>query len=276
MPLKPLFQTLSPLFHERQANPALPDDSAPVRQTNRAAAWRAQISRAFAYQYGRARTEDARTELEEAYQKAMEDRPDFARIHHGSDFREAPRKPFDPREAREIMAQARSIERGTYATREKGQHGGVIGKSALRVLEVLLFVIWPKGRKGVFPSLAHIAGAAQLSVRTVQTSLAVLKLLGFLSVFRRMRRVPTALGLICQQDTNAYLFHLPKGLGAIGAALFSRLWPDGKNFQAKESIYYSYGFSPANPPEESGVRPPKGPHELSCPFAIQPITEPVG
>lgn len=215
-----------------------------IRQTERAAGWRQQLARAFSYQYGRARTDAERSRLEALYE-ANHDRPDFARIHRGSDFAEPPRRPFNAGEAREIMRQARSIERGTYASREKGQHGGAIGKSALRVLEVLLFVVWPTARRGIYPSLAHLAAKCELSVRTLQTCLAVLKLMGFLDILRRMKRVQTELGTLVQQDTNAYTLHLPTGLGAIGAALFGK-GPDGKNLQAKETVFNLYGFFPAN------------------------------
>eukprot|EP01035_Chromulina_nebulosa_P001347 gene1347-1798_t len=241
MSIKTLFECLP-----NAGRPADSSTAHAARSAGRAAAWRQQISRAFSYQYQRVRSETERQALEAAYEQAMQERPDFARIHHGSAFAEAPRKPFDAREAQEIMKQARLIERGTYGNRDKGQHGGVIGKSALRLLEVFLFVIWPTCRKGVFPSLAHIADKAQLSVRTVQTCLAVLKIMGFLTVTRRMKRVQTALGIMCQQDTNAYLLHVAKGLGAIGAALFGRSPPDGKNFQAKENPYILYGLLPSN------------------------------
>lgn len=248
MPTKTLFECLP-----NAGRPA--DTSSPraARSAGRTAAWRQQISRAYSYQAQRVRSETERQALEAAYTQAMQERPDFARIHHGSAFTEAPRKPYDAREAQEIMKQARLIERGSYASREKGQHGGAIGKSALRLLEVFLFVIWPTCRRGVFPSLAHIAEKAQLSVRTVQTCIAVLKILGFLTVTRRMKRVQTALGIMCQQDTNAYLLHLAKGFGAIGAALFSSVFPDGKNFQAKENPFNFYGFLPANSEYESGA-----------------------
>ena len=215
-----------------------------IKQESRAAGWRQQLARAFAYQFARARTDTDRERLERLYE-ANHDQPDFARIHRGSDFVDPPRRPFSANEAREIMRQARSIERGTYASREKGQHGGAIGKSALRVLEVLLFVIWPTARRGIYPSLAHLAAKCELSVRTLQTSLAVLKLMGFLDILRRMRRVQTALGVMVQQDTNAYTLRLPTGLGAVGAALFGK-WPDSKNLQAKETVFNLYGFSPAD------------------------------
>ncbi len=260
MPLKPLSQITSSLFPDLGKGRADSGHDSDIRATHKAAAWRAQISRAYLYQKARARTDAQREALDKAYEQAMEDRPDFTRIHGGSDYALPPVKHFDAREAREIIKQARAIERGTYENREKGQHGGVIGKSALRVLETMLFVLWPICRKGMFPSLEHIAAKAQLSVRTVQTCLAVLKLLGFLTVFRRMKRVASALGQMVQQDTNAYLLHLPKGLGAIGAALFGMHPPDGKNFQANENPFISYGFAPANEQQQSGDRPLKGPH----------------
>jgi hypothetical protein len=240
MPEIPLFPLDLPPLPGRDRTP---DDD--VRQKRRAADWRSQITRAYAYNYGRARSDADREALDAAYEQAMGDKPDFARVHRNSDFMEPPKRPFNAKEAQEIMRQARAIERGTYANREKGAHGGAIGKSALRVLETLLFVMWPTARRGIYPSLEHIAARAQLSRRTVQTAIAVLKLFGFLQVFRRIKRVATVLGSIFAQDTNAYLIQLPSGLGALGAAIFAAR-PEGKVFQAKESIFNLYGFSPAN------------------------------
>jgi hypothetical protein len=233
-----------------------------VRQRERAAAWRQQIARAYAYQLGRARSDAERQHLDEAYQAALEARPDFARVHRGSGFALPSCGAYDRNEAHRIMSQARAIERGTYQHRAKGEHGGVIGRSALKLLEVFLFVIWPIARKGIFPSLAHLAAKAHLSVRTVQTCLAVLKLLGFLTITRRMKRVQTALGVQQMQDTNAYILHLPKGLGAIGAALFGGFFSDGKNFQAKETISNSYRYQQDAPDKECGVRALKGAHKM--------------
>lgn len=262
MPLKSLSSLASTLFPipeaERRdsAKPAASRSGAPpIRATRKAGAWRAQISRAYAYQMERARSQTARDALERDYARAMEDMPDFARIHKGSDFTPPPVKPFDAREAHEIMKQARTIERGTYERRKKGAHGGVIGKSALRVLETMLFVIWPMCRRGMFPSLRYIATKAQVSVRTVQNSLAVLKLMGFVTVFRRMKRVATALGQRLQQDSNAYLLHAAKGLGAIGNALFGGFFPGGKNFHAKESVFNSYSDRPPKPGGKAAFDP---------------------
>lgn len=251
MPAKPFFQIASTLFPhlERERGDSAPDSTTgtEIRATRQAAAWRAQIARAYAYQLSRAATEGQREALERSYQETLEAGPDFARIHKDSAFATPPVKPYNAREAQEIMRQARAIERGTYATREKGQHGGVIGKSALRVLEVMLFVLWPICRRGMFPSVAHIADKAQLSPRTVHTALSVLKLMGFVTAIRRMKRVASALGQRQEQDTNAYTLHLPKGWGAIGAALFGFV-RDCKNFIAKESSFSLYGVSPANSP----------------------------
>lgn len=262
MPAISLFDALQPQLAKGMETPIPSSESATesnaIRATKRTASWCQQIARAYAYQVQRVRNAREREQLDAAYEKAMTDRPDFARVHGGSEFIEAPHCPFDGRLARQIMEQARAIERGTYAKRDKGAHGGVIGKSALLVLEKFLFVIWPAARKGITPCLAAIAERAQLSVRTVQTCLAVLKLLGFLTIIRRVKRVQTALGIMQQQDTNAYALHLPKGLGAIGAGLFAGVLPDGKNFQAKESIFHLYGFEPAGRQEECGVKPLRG------------------
>ena len=218
-------------FAERIFTPELPTAGPRIRAKRRAAAWRQQISRAAAYALDRAQTAQARADVIAAYE-ALERTPDFAKVRAGSDFAPPRHRPFNAREASEIMKAARAIERGTYATRERGAHGGVIGRSALRVLEALLFVVWPGARKGMFPSLARIAALAQVSVRTVQTALVVLRLLGFITVRRRTKRVATPLGTIIAQDTNAYAVHPPTGLGAVGADLFGRM-PDGNPCQAK-------------------------------------------
>ena len=87
------------------------------------------------------------------------------------------------------------------------------------MLSALLAFAVKHGR--VYPSLATLAQMACCSVRTVSNALAWLKTWGFLSWQRRLKRIPTRLGSVTRQTSNAYVIAL-KGLSAIGAAIFGR------------------------------------------------------
>ena len=64
-------------------------------------------------------------------------------------------------------------------------------------------------------------------MKTVCNALAWLAAWGFLSWKRRLKRVPTGLGVMVRQTSNAYRIAL-SGLAAIGSAMFSR-GADGNN-----------------------------------------------
>ena len=117
------------------------------------------------------------------------------------------------------MFMADTIERKSYAVREKGKHGGTLGRSALTVLRVLLFVV--QKREGcLYPSLETIAKLARMSKPTVIKAITTLVLMGFLTVYRRCKRIMTPLGIRVCQDSNCYEYHPPTGLGALGWAIW--------------------------------------------------------
>jgi hypothetical protein len=55
-----------------------------------------------------------------------------------------------------------------------------------------------------------------MSKPTVVTAIGRLVLMGFLTVYRRIKRIRTPLGIRVVQDSNAYEYHPPTGLGALG------------------------------------------------------------
>ena len=70
-----------------------------------------------------------------------------------------------------------------------------------------------------YPSIATIAKLACCSERTVANALQWLRTWGFLSWQRRIKRIPSQLGTIVRQTSNAYKLAL-SGLAAIGAGIF--------------------------------------------------------
>jgi hypothetical protein len=205
-----------------------------IRNRDRAASWRNDVYRAAAeakrQQYG-TQAEEINTALAEA----LAEGPDFARCRRGSDFRSPPKVNTDRNFIARLMFLARMIERKSYAVRAKGKHGGTLGKSALRLLEILLYVV-NKGGGYLTPSYDALARLTCMSRRAIVTAMGVLETMGFVTIHRRIKRVQTPLGPKVVQDTNAYEYHLPKtGLGAFARAIFA---PPSEctKFQAKESV----------------------------------------
>jgi hypothetical protein len=61
------------------------------RSANRAAAWEQDLTRTAAYLMGQARTEDERAFVEQLYEQAVEEGPDFINYRSKSAFEAAPR-----------------------------------------------------------------------------------------------------------------------------------------------------------------------------------------
>jgi hypothetical protein len=59
-----------------------------------------------------------------------------------------------------------------------------------------------------------------MSKPTVVKAISTLALMGFITVYRRIKRIRTALGIRVVQDSNAYSYHPPTGLGALGWAIW--------------------------------------------------------
>jgi AraC-like DNA-binding protein len=110
--------------------------------------------------------------------------------------------------AQRIWHKARAWEQNSH---HKGKHGGIIGKSALAVLQTLLtdFLNFRSGR--LDPSVHAIASKAAVSERTAYTALQRLRSLKILSWVRRCRHDRDSNGRFClRQDTNAYQVHESK------------------------------------------------------------------
>jgi hypothetical protein len=217
MPFPPLTEHTDSLFPDQPPAPR-PATNSPRRE----AAWRADLTRAWGYWRGRAKDEAEAARIDAAFDEQMEEGPDFARYHRGSEFKDAPRVTLDRNDVAKLMAAWRAIERGSWNAKEKGKHGGVIGKLPLRVLEAFLFVLYRPGRAICLPYEA-IAKAAMISRRSVATALELLERMGLLTIHRRIKRIKTALGFKVVQDCNAYELHPPRGLGSIAARLFGGL-----------------------------------------------------
>ena len=59
-----------------------------------------------------------------------------------------------------------------------------------------------------------------MSKPTVIKAIGRLALMGFLTVYRRIKRITTPFGIRVVQDSNAYDYHPPTGLGALGWAIW--------------------------------------------------------
>jgi hypothetical protein len=72
-----------------------------ARSRNRAAWWRQDLDHTAVYLMGQARTEDERAFVEQFYEQAVEEGPDFINYRSKSAFEAAPRRgfsrPFEPR-----------------------------------------------------------------------------------------------------------------------------------------------------------------------------------
>jgi hypothetical protein len=73
---------------------------------------------------GQARTEDERAFVEQLYEQAVEEGPDFINYRSKSAFEAAPRLGIDRNTYARILSALDMIERGTYRNcREKGKQG---------------------------------------------------------------------------------------------------------------------------------------------------------
>jgi hypothetical protein len=95
-----------------------------ARSRNRAAWWRQDHSRTAVYLMGQARTEGERAFVEQLYEQAVEEGPDFINYRAKSAFEAAPRLGIDRNAYARILSALDMIERGTYRNcRDKGKQG---------------------------------------------------------------------------------------------------------------------------------------------------------
>lgn len=187
------------------------------RCRDRAARWQQQVYHAAdrlmtAYP-------DKQAEISAMLDAEIEAGPDFTRYRRGSEFRTPPKVNVDRNYLARIMFVADTIERKTYKNRAKGKHGGELGRNAMALLRVLLFVVKKSGGC-LYPSYETLAHLARMSRRAVIAAMGVLKLMGFVTVYRRAKVIDTPFGRKVVQDSNCYAYHMPEGLGALAWAIF--------------------------------------------------------
>src|SRR4051794_23720757 len=122
-------------------------------------------------------------------------------------------QPITRKAATAIWHKARRLD---TRTSRKGRHGGMIGRSALAVLSVLIFDFLDYASGRLDPSQAAIARKARMCERTVAKALQKLKLLGILNWLRRCHEEHGPWGVRFKQDTNAYALMQPPILTADG------------------------------------------------------------
>src|SRR3954447_16700371 len=110
-------------------------------------------------------------------------------------------QPIPRKKAAAIWNKARRLD---MKTSRKGRHGGMIGRSALTVLSVLIFDFLDYATGRLDPSHAAIARKARMCARTVCTALQKLRAYGILNWIRRCHEEETPWGVRRRQDTNAY------------------------------------------------------------------------
>jgi hypothetical protein len=114
--------------------------------------------------------------------------------------------PISRKQATAIWHKARRLD---MHTSRKGRHGGIIGRSALAVLSVLIFDFLDYSSGRLDPSHAAIARKARMCERSVLNALQKLRSLGILNWLRRCHKERGPWGVRFKQDTNAYVITAP-------------------------------------------------------------------
>src|SRR5450759_3972615 len=84
------------------------------RSAKRAAAWEQDLTRTASYLMGQARTEDERAFVEQLFDEALEEGPDFTNYRAKSLFQAAPKLGIDRNAYARILNALEMIERGIY------------------------------------------------------------------------------------------------------------------------------------------------------------------
>jgi hypothetical protein len=214
---------------------------------------RRQLKAAAEFMRGQARSEEERAELDQELARQLAEGP---RYHRGSKFTDAPDINTDRNFLNKVLVLARALEARSYKARAKGAHGGVLGRSALDVLELLVNLARKRGK--VAPGYVALAAMARMCRDTVMTAIAVLERWGFVSVIRRLKKVRTVLGTKTVQDTCGFDIH-PPGLaggprpyGRIAGGLLAGMMParsESKNSAVlKNPSFNSRGLNPGTVP----------------------------
>jgi Helix-turn-helix domain len=189
-----------------------------ARSRNRAAAWRYDLEQWRQYRLTMVESDSERAAIEADYRERSAAGPDFAAYHAKSDFSEPHLHDLDRCGKQAILTAFDQVRAWLWRNCRK-PHGQAVSRVYREVLSALLAFAVKHGK--VYPSQATIAAMACCSERTVARALAWLRLWGFLSWQRRLKRIPGRLGSVVRQTSNAYCIAL-QGLAALGAAVFSQ------------------------------------------------------
>ncbi len=113
-------------------------------------------------------------------------------------------QPLPKKKAVRLYHEARRFERQTRAAAPKGRQDGALGRNGLAVLHALIFDFLDYATGTLFPSLASIAHAANISPRSVSRGLAKLKASGVVNWLRRCAEDWQNGRFVLRQETNAY------------------------------------------------------------------------
>lgn len=235
-----LFPDLPPTPNEAQADG--------VRARRKAGQWRDGLAKEFAYAAGRAHDSEAQARVWEAYEEELERGPDFTRYHGGSEFRDAPQIASDRNTLARIRFKLIAIANGSWTTKAKGKHAGLVQRTTIDVFDALCNLAKKHGR--VFPSHKGLAYLAKCSKNTVIAALKQLEFFGFVTVYRRVKRIRTALGFRTVQDTNAYMIQEPNSWGEQALALFAgvvKAASESNKWEARLSNFILQRDKRANP-----------------------------
>lgn len=227
-----------------------------LRATRKAAQWRDGLAKEFAYAAGRARDSAEQERVWAAYEAELGRGPDFTRYRGGSQFMDAPKIAADRNALARIRFKLVSIANGSWQTKEKGKHAGLVQRTTLAVFDALCSLAKKHGR--VFPSLEGLAWLSKCHKNTVLAALRQLEFFGFVTVHRRIKRIRTELGFRTVQDTNAYTLQEPNSWGEKALALFGRFMGGSSESKKCEARIPNYSFRKDAGQDLALQRPPKG------------------
>jgi len=252
-----------------QATPTQPSERT-IRARDRAARWRADLTRHFHQLEALVKTDDERAQLEAAFAKEMKQGPDFARVRReATNFAPAPKISGDRNELARLLFILESIARGTWKAdraHAKDKRRKITRTIAASVIPVLrsLIRLATKHNGRVFPSYEGLAIFSCLSRSTAIAAIKTLEAFGFITVTRRCKRVQTPLGIRMVQDTNAYTLHAPRGLGAMAMKIFG-ISSECKKQPARDSNN--------NPTSKEAIQGSKNPPPAPRQWEIEPLPD---
>jgi hypothetical protein len=189
-----------------------------ARSRNRAAAWRYDLEQWREYRLAMAKSAPERQAIEAEYSQRAAAGPDFTGYHAKSDFSEPHVHELDKDGKQAILTAFDTVRSWLWRNCRKAR-GQAVSRTYREVLAVVLSFAVKYGQ--AYPCQATIAKLACCSERTVANALQWLRIWGFLDWQRRLKHIPSRLGSITRQTSNAYRIVL-QGLAAIGVGVFSR------------------------------------------------------